>query len=292
MATLRLEGDKGQPQLVERGGDARQGEVLLLHVEEHVAAAARVGEVPQDGAGAGGMVLRQPRDVGPRRADARRRRRHAQAAHLGLRHRDAPARRLAVQTHQHDAAGAQQPQQAAPAGQRVLKVMQHARAHDGVELPLPAVQPEQVRVVQLDLDAHALGHLLRVRQAGAREVEPRDGRGTPGAGGAQQIATGAAAGHQKARALQEAGRVPAAVGEHSQVLVEVHGCSARESRRQRGYGFASYKLRTSAEVPTEMGVSVGMRRPRSRSSASTFSGSYIARTHSGADGQAALFFRS
>src|SRR5262249_2664797 len=132
-ARVDHEADKREAVVVQEGLDLRNGQPVLLDMEAQVAAAAHVVEIrrlpepAEIGALAfGNKLLTEAADVLGARSIAAL---GNQAAHVD----DMLAAKRAVEAEIHEAARPQQIDEHAPAGERIVEVMQHAAGLDDIE---------------------------------------------------------------------------------------------------------------------------------------------------------------
>src|SRR5262249_928065 len=125
-----IEADEGETIVGEEVGDLREGQAVLLHVEQKVATAAGAEKIDRGGDIRESCVREH---LLPAAANARARRLKVAPSNVLARGDDAGARNLAVEADHHESAGPQHRHQHAPAGQRIGKVVEHATRFDEIK---------------------------------------------------------------------------------------------------------------------------------------------------------------
>src|SRR5882757_8646215 len=205
-ARVDHEADEGEAVVVQEGLDLRDGQPVLLHMEAQVAAAAHVVEIrrlpePADIAalGFGNNLLTEAADVVGARAIAAL---GNQATHVD----DMLAAERAVEAEIHEAARPQQLEQNAPAGERIVKVVQHAASLDHIERAPKRVSKraelEDVGLRIFDVGDRKLAGLAHgIAEAGEAQVDREHACAAIAAGGFDRAMAGAAARDQHVAAV-------------------------------------------------------------------------------------------
>ena len=195
-----FEADELQIELANEPGDLRQGEALLLDMEDEIAAGAQAVEILAAGHPHEERIVRSCQDGGAAGAYAFGRRREAPRRDELAGANDVPARDLAVETDAHHAARAQQRAKDSPAGHRVLEVMQHAGAIDDVEAFGQRAQRQDVGLPVFDVADPELACLARrVGEARQAQIDGQHARIRESPRRADRMPSGAAARDEDSR---------------------------------------------------------------------------------------------
>ena len=191
------------PAFGQEGADLRQGEAVLLAMEQEIAALAGAEEIPMlRREVCGGLAPRQ-HHVLPELPDV------VGAAAIAAFGDEIPcgddmiARQLAIEADAHDSARPQDRNQHAPAGERVGEVVQHAASLDEVEGPADRAQLHDIglRITQIRQSERA-GLSLRIAEAGQAEIDRERIDADEPLGGLDRMLAGPAAGDQDLHALR------------------------------------------------------------------------------------------
>src|SRR5207302_2721487 len=172
---LAGEADEGELVFVEKLPDFRDAQMVLVHVEQEIAALAGAEEI---------RVLRHGLEW---RAVLQSQKSLAAFADVSLsvavlnderaERLDVTARQCAVEPYMHESARPQQRKQHPPALRPILKVMQHPNRFDEMEHTPERAELENIGLCIFDVAEAELACLAeRVAKAGATEVDREDAR--------------------------------------------------------------------------------------------------------------------
>src|SRR5882724_4443890 len=166
-ACMHFESEEFESLAVEKFLDPRNGEPMLLHVKQQIAASADAEEIrkPRQRRQWLEYLLTAATDVGRRRVEATLGDEPAAGDDIG-------ARELTVQTEPHQSTGPQQLEQLAPAGGRIGQMMQHAARFDQIERTADRSERQNICLCIFDVRQTELACLaLRVRKARQAEID-------------------------------------------------------------------------------------------------------------------------